>query len=482
MVGRDVVKPEYRVPTMAEVAAVEPNGFTAVSTFSGCGGSSLGYRIAGFRVAWANEFVDAARETYLANAPGALVDGRDIRQVTGAEVLEQIGLGVGELDLLDGSPPCASFSTAGKREQGWGEVRSYSDTKQRSDDLFFEYARLVGEIQPRVFVAENVSGLVKGTAKGYFKLILAELRSKGYRVSARLLDAAWLGVPQSRRRLFFIGVRDDLGLPPVFPTPLPYRYTVRDALPWITRQGRSGSYGHYGKDTMVVADLPSPTIATSPLSGSGGGMPPGMVEARVIHDTSGQFGSGDITDRPSPAVTVGVHSVNSHHFQVHTPLVLHQQNGDPRSYDVDEPAPTVMAYGIGGGSRMQAMLLGVAGPVYDEQGRPLDPETRHPIGLDGYAVGSSDRYLNLARNHPDRPSQTVTAEAGNVAAAGVTHATERRKFTLGELRAISAFPPDFILTGSYAQRWERIGRAVPPVMMSHIAAAVRDGILRPAAG
>ena len=77
-----------------------------------------------------------------------------------------------------------SFSTAGKREAGWGKVKAYSDTQQRTDDLFFEYARLLEGIRPRVFVAENVSGLVKGTAKGYFKLVLAALRECGYRVEA----------------------------------------------------------------------------------------------------------------------------------------------------------------------------------------------------------------------------------------------------------------------------------------------------------
>ena len=90
-------------------------------------------------------------------------------------------------------------------------------------------------IKPKVFVAENVSGLVKGVAKGYFKEILSKLKECGYNVRTRLLDAQWLGVPQRRQRLFFIGVRDDLGIEPAFPKPLPYRYSVRDACPWIGR-------------------------------------------------------------------------------------------------------------------------------------------------------------------------------------------------------------------------------------------------------
>lgn len=232
-VEREVVltKPPYSVPTMAEVNALPPNGFTVASTFSGGGGSCTGYRMAGFRVVYANEFIESARQTYRANHPTSFLDDRDIRKVSPADVLDAAGLAPGELDLFDGSPPCSAFSTAGKREKGWGKAKGYSDdAKQIVDDLFFEYARLLRGIRPKVFVAENVSGLVKGTAKGYFKLILAELRSCGYDVRAALLNAQWLGVPQSRERLIFVGVRSDLGVAPSHPKPLPYCYTVREAI------------------------------------------------------------------------------------------------------------------------------------------------------------------------------------------------------------------------------------------------------------
>ena len=97
-------------------------------------------------------------------------------------------------------------------------------TQQRREYLFFlffEYARILEGLQPRAFVAENVAGLVRGKAKGYFKLILKRLKDCGYNVRAAVLDASWLGVPQSRRRLIFIGFRDDLGIAPQFPKPLP---------------------------------------------------------------------------------------------------------------------------------------------------------------------------------------------------------------------------------------------------------------------
>jgi DNA (cytosine-5)-methyltransferase 1 len=426
----DPSKPPFIVPSMADIAAMPWNGFTAASTFSGCGGSSLGYRMAGFRVLYANEFIPAARETYRANAaPYTHLDDRDIRTVTAQSVLDLIGLKAGELDLLDGSPPCASFSTAGKREKGWGEVKKYSDSEQRSDDLFFEFARLVEGIQPKVFVAENVSGLIKGSAKGYFLEILAALKACGYRVSARLLDAQWLGVPQARQRLIFVGVRNDLQIDPVHPTPLPYRYSIRDALPWITR---------------------------------------------VDHDTSGLWSTGNVTDRPSPTITVGVNSVNSNHFKV-VGAGGNGPFGTAKWQTLDEPARTIGATSGTGNNRASAgdLLLQVVEPEADI--------SRFAIGeeWDKLKPGQmKDRkYINIYRPHADLPCPTVTAAGGASSAASVTHPFQKRKFSIAELRRICGFPDDFILTGSYAQQWERLGRAVPPVMMSHIAATVRDKIL-----
>lgn len=226
-------KPKYSVPSMSEVLNIPENGLNVVSTFSGCGGSSLGYRMAGFKVLAALEFVDAAVETYKANFPTTTVITKDIRDVSPKDILKEIGLEPGELDVLDGSPPCASFSMAGKRQNGWGKVKNYSDTVQRSDDLFFEFIRLIEGLSPKVFVAENVEGLLRGKAKGYFKRIIEMMRSAGYSVKCGLLDASYYGVPQSRKRAIFIGVRNDLGLAPLFPTPFSYRYSIADAISWL---------------------------------------------------------------------------------------------------------------------------------------------------------------------------------------------------------------------------------------------------------
>lgn len=407
---------------MEEVRALPPNGLRVVSTFSGCGGSCLGFRMVGYRVLYAVEFVEVARETYRANFPGVSIDERDVRKVLPEEILERTGLKPGELDVLEGSPPCAAFSTAGKREKKWGKESAYSDTRQRSDDLFFEYARLLGGLKPRAFVAENVAGLVKGVAKGYFKEIFAALAAQGYRVEARILDAQWLGVPQVRRRVIFVGTRDDLPIKPAFPKPFGYQYSLRDALPWIVRQMDSGAqYGSVGwKDSGTS---PSCMIGASPNTGNGRS-PASTVEANAVGTWKGK-----------------------------------------RS--VDLPAPTVLT------------------PVRQHTRSELTIESQ--AWLEPYAIGDewdklsegekSEKYFQLVRPRADRPSPTITQRGGDAGVACVTHPVEKRKFTIAELRRVCSFPDDFVLTGTYAQQWERLGRSVPPLMAKAIAATLRDEVL-----
>lgn len=179
---------------------------TVVSTFAGCGGSSLGYSMAGFRELLAVEWDQNAVDTFRLNFPDVPVYHGDIANLSVDECLRMTGLQPSELDVFDGSPPCQGFSTAGKR--------NLDDPR---NGLFREFVRLLRGLQPKVFVMENVSGMVKGKMKLVFVEILKELKASGYRVSARLLNAMYFHVPQSRQRMIFIGVRDDLQVEPSHP-------------------------------------------------------------------------------------------------------------------------------------------------------------------------------------------------------------------------------------------------------------------------
>lgn len=435
-------KPPYRVPSMKEIRRIKPNGLTVATTFAGGGGSSLGYRMAGFKIVWANEFVPIAQESYKANAmPYTVVDGRDIKQVTADEILKVTGLARGELDVFDGSPPCQAFSTAGKREDGWGTDKHYEHgASQKNEELFFDYIRLRDGLMPKVFVAENVSGLVKGTAKGFFLEILKELK-RGYRVVAPLLDAQWLGVPQARQRIVFIGVRDDLGFDPPVPSPLPYRYSVREAIPWIDQ---------------------------------------------VDHDMMGSFKSGGrITDRPS--VTIMSSPRDASHFKVRqNSNATHSRKGERRS--LDQPAPTILA------RRSNLDLERTVDVRKILNGDSVEDNVA--ATLEGYAVGiewdklnpgqSSDKFFSLVRTDASKPCPTITAMGvGSVnqgspgGTASVTHPFEKRKFTILEVKRLCSFPDDVDLKGTYGQQWERLGNSVPPLMMKAVAESIRDRVLLP---
>ena len=194
--------------------------FNVLSTFAGGGGSSTGYRLAGGKILAVNEFVPEAQNTYKENYPDTTIVPGDIKKLTGTFLMEQAGIKVGELDLLDGSPPCSAFSMAGSVSHGegrthadaFGKKKKYSDIEgvENVEDLFFEFLRVAKDIKPKVIIGENVEGLTMGEAKTYFHKIQNTFEAIGYLIVAKVLDSSYFGVPQSRKRCFFIGVREDV--------------------------------------------------------------------------------------------------------------------------------------------------------------------------------------------------------------------------------------------------------------------------------
>lgn len=340
--------------------------FEVVSLFAGAGGSSTGYKLAGGKILAINEFVKAARDVYRRNYPETYIFPQDIRKLTGAQILEKIGKKKGELDILDGSPPCSGFSVAGKREKGWGIEKSYSDTKQIVDDLFFEYARIIKEVQPKVFIAENVKGMIMGAPKkllgseqldmfgAHEDTIYYRLLDAGYNVRFKVLRASDYGVPQDRDRVIFIGVRKDIDKVITYPkidTLHLVRHSVHDA----------------------------------------------------IHDLKPDF-----YNPLSPAVA----KVYPHLYYGECTYNYGQRVGEK----------------MGGTQRSKAF-----------------------------------------KNKPSRTA-TTTPE--------IFHYEEPRTLAINELTRICAFPQDYYLGESFNKKWERLGRAVPPLMMKAIAEHVYETILK----
>jgi DNA (cytosine-5)-methyltransferase 1 len=188
------------------------NGLKVFGTFICGGGSTMGYKLAGFEHLGGVEIDPPIADVYKTNHNPKYLFIEDIREFAKRTDFSE---DLYNLDILDGSPPCSSFSMAGNREKDWGKTKVFREgqAEQRLDDLFFDYIALAKKLQPKVVIAENVKGLIQGNAKAYVHRIKKEFEAAGYKVQLFLLNAASMGVPQKRERVFFICQRNDLNLP-----------------------------------------------------------------------------------------------------------------------------------------------------------------------------------------------------------------------------------------------------------------------------
>ena len=188
------------------------HGKKVFSCFCCGGGSSMGYKLAGYDCLGGVEIDPKVAATYERNLHPKILYNLDIRDFN---ALEDLHAELYNLDILDGSPPCTTFSMAGKREKVWGKEKTFKEgqKKQRLDDLVFVYCDTIAKLRPKVCVLENVEGLIRGNGKVYAKRITEKLTAAGYRVQVFLLNAYNMGVPSYRPRVFFIGLRNDYDLP-----------------------------------------------------------------------------------------------------------------------------------------------------------------------------------------------------------------------------------------------------------------------------
>jgi len=179
-----------------------------MSTFACGGGSSMGYKRAGCEIVAANDIDPEMAWHYKHNLNPPMYFLCPIGELIKKDLPAELH----NLDILDGSPPCSTFSMAGSREKSWGKDKHFREgqASQVLSDLFFDYLDLVEKLKPKVAIAENVKGMILGNAKGYTKLVMARFREIGYRVQLFLVNAADCGVPQRRERVFFCALRDDL--------------------------------------------------------------------------------------------------------------------------------------------------------------------------------------------------------------------------------------------------------------------------------
>lgn len=400
---------KYEPYTLEDVRKAESQKlFTVISTFAGGGGSSLGYRLAGGHVILANEFVEEARNTYLANFPETKILPNDIKELSGEDFLKETGLVRGELDILDGSPPCSAFSTAGRRDKNWkggyqvelvteeiggivietekvvnsDGVKSYSDGKvvEGIEDLFLEFIRVAKDIQPKVIIAENVKGITLGPAKVKLNQFMKAFEEIGYAVTYKVMNAADYGVGQNRERTIFVCIRND----------------VLDTI---------------GMNIMSIQSVfPNPTTP----------VPVTLKEALE-----------------------GVHI-------------------DP------EEEKLLLDYVQKSFQKKWVEMLPFNPPKAIS---PADRRFEH--------LNPKKNFFNMLRASPNLPSPTLTQMGQKISASGVFHPEKNRKFTTDELKRLMSFPDDYILTGTFNQKVERLGRAVASKMMKELAYSVYKNVIEP---
>ena len=258
---------------------------TVFSTFSCGGGSTMGYKRAGFRVLGNVEIDPKINAMYVKNNHPRYNFCEDLREFNKREDLPEE---LYHLDILDGSPPCTSFSSVGVRERDWGKEKTFKEgqTKQTLDDLFFVFLDTVEKLRPKIVIAENVPGLLTGKAKGHVNLIVKRFRELGYDVQMFKLNAGLMDVPQTRHRIFFVANR--IGRPKLN---LNFHYD-----PIYFKQVRTESGKSVGDSKLAeIMDLAKPNEKTFE-----------KVCQRLLGETGHYFSHIIINDeRVCPAVTSG---------------------------------------------------------------------------------------------------------------------------------------------------------------------------------
>lgn len=227
---------------LKDINKVEKNGLKVFTCFSCGGGSSMGYKLAGYEVIGNCEIDPKINEVYKANNHpkyNFLMGVQDFYK------LDDIPEELYNIDILDGSPPCSTFSIAGEREKNWGKEKKFREgqAKQVLSDLFFDFIKVAERLKPKVIIAENVKGIIIGNAKGYINAILKELDNIGYDTQMFLLNAATMGVPQRRERVFFICRRKDLKLPEI-------KLSFNEK-PILYKEFKDSNYSELNKDTLT---------------------------------------------------------------------------------------------------------------------------------------------------------------------------------------------------------------------------------------
>ena len=340
--------------TLKEANFTKDKG-TVFSCFACGGGSTMGYKLAGFDVLGCNEIDPKMIEAYKTNHNPKYAYLEPIQTF---KLRKDLPKELYNLTILDGSPPCSSFSMAGNREKDWGKEKKFREgqTEQVLDTLFFDFIDLAKELQPKIVVAENVSGMMFGSAKEYVKKVYTKFQKAGYqlRIEPYLLDASKMGVPQKRKRVFFIALRNDLA--PEFMEQI----DMFQQAPKLEL--------NFNEKVIPFKEIDEPNTKEEYLSPSiskhwylakeGQGF-------NEVHEKGGMFSYSKVDrDKPLPTITAH-HDGGSYHHTIHRPLTK-SENCKGGSYPLDYDFLDLKHKYLIGMSVPPVMVANIATEIYNQ--------------------------------------------------------------------------------------------------------------------
>lgn len=386
--------------------------------FAGCGGFSCGFEMThNFEIAYAIEFNKTAAFTYSHNHKGTTVIEKDIKTVDANFFVDK------GIDVIIGGPPCQGFSVAGKR-----------DLRDIRNTLPFEYIRFVKAIQPKVFVLENVKGLLSFANGKIFETILSELKNLKYKVSYKVLNTYNYSVPQTRERVFIVGVRKDLKKDFVFPTPSENKKSLEDVIGDIVNTGSYEETKQHNHDNINLLD----------------------------ENLYNKLGEGNLLCD----VRHGKNHIHSWEIELKgkcTPkelLILNtiSENRRKKQYGEKDGNPL---------TKDNIIELTKLKNIDDELEHLTKLKYLSKIDENKYDI--HDRKINMGLRifNGKEPINTITTQSGEHST--YAHYKKPRNLTIRELARIQTFPDNFIFYGNIKQMETQIGNAVPPLMAKRIA-------------
>jgi len=391
--------------------------FTFIDLFGAPGGLSLGCELAGFRSLACVDIDDDALDTYAHNFPSSVCIPGDIKRIESPDLMKKLGISPGELALIAGGPPCQGFSTIGRvkiaslvRARVWTDVKipipRFIDDPRNV--LYREFVRIVKDLQPKFVIMENVPGMMSYRDGEIVEQIRQDFASIGYGVDARVLNAVNFGVPQRRKRIFFVGNR--LGLPNPFPPP--------------THFDTSRSKGELLDEYMEVRDGRRAVTVWDAI----GDLPE--------LDPNGGSEEMDYDKQPFSAYQEWAREASA---RVYNHKCRYTNETDIEVF----------------GKMEEGMWW-----------RDLPQELKERYGYRDDIF--HDKLKKLKRTEP---SWTVVAHLYKDGYMYI-HPTQARTITVREAARLQSFPDRFMFRGSRTAQFKQVGNAVPPLLARAVASAV----------